>query len=465
MAGEILFELEEDDHTKPWKDRLESIPGVAKVRRLGPRDAVKIRGIDALTENEAILKAVSDTTAMTEEENEQAQIVRAILGPWQERVVVVLLPSRAAKELCSKDKFKIGWSNARARAAQDLLGQVMQERGATVAVVSEPARAKSGGGKWYHSGGNKAAIWVGDPGARIELVWSGAGAVMIKLDDREIIRCYFSPNRPLAQFKAFWDKFPRLVERTGRESIVTEDGLATADWVCCNVGARPTCVSSMGTTIIDVTFATREMAENVKNWQVLDLETLSNHLYISYEIEDGRTTGAQSQRPPTTWNCRKIRWGKLEKETRDLALDLTDDAAGDLRDVLSAICNRVMPKNKPGRRRNAYWWSDAIASERSRCERMRRRIQKDKRRNICTRDAQEEYKEVQRRLRRNIAKRKDEVWRDLLKTVEQDPWGKAYKVVCGKLAGRSRTMLEEDEHRRVLSMLFPDGPLPEELRR
>ncbi|KOC62793.1 Serine/arginine-rich splicing factor RS2Z33 [Habropoda laboriosa] len=115
MAGEILFELEEDDRAKPWKERLESIPGVAKVRRLGPRDAVKIRGIDALTDNEAILKAVSDTTAMTEEENEQAQTVRAILELWQERVVVALLPSRAAKELCSKDKFKIGWSNARAR--------------------------------------------------------------------------------------------------------------------------------------------------------------------------------------------------------------------------------------------------------------------------------------------------------------------------------------------------------------
>lgn len=40
-------------------------------------------------------------------------------------------------------------------------------------------------------------------------------------------------------------------------------------------------------TIIDLTFATPRIAQKIKNWMVLDEVTLSDHYYLSYEVDTG----------------------------------------------------------------------------------------------------------------------------------------------------------------------------------
>ncbi|KOC59680.1 hypothetical protein WH47_11017 [Habropoda laboriosa] len=66
-AGEILFECEEEEEARKWRKRIEGMEGIRNVRRLGPRDAVKIRGIDVLANNEMIIEAIENSITMTTE--------------------------------------------------------------------------------------------------------------------------------------------------------------------------------------------------------------------------------------------------------------------------------------------------------------------------------------------------------------------------------------------------------------
>lgn len=76
-----------------------------------------------------------------------------------------------------------------------------------------------------------------------------------------------------------------------------------------------------------------------------------------------------------------------------------------------------------------------------------------------------EYREVKKELRKAIKQAKVESWKELIATIEKDPWGLPYKVVLRKL--RSPTLglteqLEEDQVNIMLQSLFPRREMEEE---
>ncbi|XP_028041925.1 uncharacterized protein LOC114251742 [Bombyx mandarina] len=169
--------------------------------------------------------------------------------------------------------------------AQDLLIQSMAERLTHLAVVAEPYRVPS------------VPDWAGDI--------DGLVAVVQRL---LVVGVYFSPNRPLAEFESFLDELGQVVgrSRSGRALVFgdlnakssawgspvtcprgreTEEWLVGSGLVILNRGAENTCVRRSGGSVVDVSFATPDVARRVCGWEVLvDVETLSDHRYIGFRV-------------------------------------------------------------------------------------------------------------------------------------------------------------------------------------
>lgn len=63
------------------------------------------------------------------------------------------------------------------------------------------------------------------------------------------------------------------------------------------------------------------------------------------------------------------------------------------------------------------------------------------------------YKEKKAALRKEIIKSKAMAWKNLLQEVENDPWGKAYKIATKKIS--ARTPLSVNETNQAIKKLFP----------
>jgi len=76
--------------------------------------------------------------------------------------------------------------------------------------------------------------------------------------------------------------------------------------IVCNKGNDPTFKSG---SIIDVTFCSAELAGAVSGWGVLDVESLSDHCYIQYNINTDQSPSTSVPPPSTKW---KYNHKKLE---------------------------------------------------------------------------------------------------------------------------------------------------------
>lgn len=225
---------------------------------------------------------------------------------------------------------------------------------------------------------------------------------------------------------------------------------------------------------MDLTWAIPSVIGSIDGWMVReDLETLSDHVYISFSV------GVRSLRPFRNNRDVGRRWNlsKMDKEAFDLSLEwacssetLEDDdlSARDfsiwMDEAMEEACDASTPR--VGRRhpkRAAYWWSDSIADLKSSCIRARRLWQRGRRRGPGSssdnlEDLQNSYRLRKRELRRAISKAKSVAWEDFIRTIDSDPWGLPYRVVLKKLGGSSPSLSETlDPHvlNRLLDSLFP----------
>jgi len=61
----------------------------------------------------------------------------------------------------------------------------------------------------------------------------------------------------------------------------------TTDLIILNNGTKPTSVAAGRQTIIDITLASSGIASFVTEWRVSDEESLSDHRYITFQIQAG----------------------------------------------------------------------------------------------------------------------------------------------------------------------------------
>ncbi|CAB0037521.1 unnamed protein product [Trichogramma brassicae] len=111
----------------------------------------------------------------------------------------------------------------------------------------------------------------------------------------------------------------------------------------------------------------------------------------------------------------------------------TEDMASSLMSVITGACDASMSKANPRRRREpVYWWTPEIADLRRSCLRARRLFQRSRgRHDEETHSAN--YASARRLLRVAIKTSKRRCWRQLCDEVNNDVWGKPYKIAMSRL--------------------------------
>ncbi|XP_071578406.1 uncharacterized protein [Temnothorax nylanderi] len=251
-----------------------------------------------------------------------------------------------------------------ARLAQDLLTQVLAERGAGLAVVAEPYRVPANHPSWVVDRTGKAAIfWSGaQHSPPLSLFESGDGFVAAGYGDVYVISVYSSPNDRPAEFSALLDRLAGCAHRCGgRPLIIAGDfnaksalwgspranaqGGEVEAWAAglglelINSGRASTCVRAQGESIVDLTWANPLAARRLFGWRVFqEVESLSDHLYMARwvvrQLDGDRLKAALLI---ATWPPEEF-WGGQEVAGR----------VAWLREAMAQACDAAMPRARGG---------------------------------------------------------------------------------------------------------------------
>lgn len=114
---------------------------------------------------------------------------------------------------------------------------------------------------------------------------------------------------------------------TNRRGEAMESWAAALDLTLHNDGVTQTCVRPQGSLIVDLTWTTADIANSIRNWRVSSTETLSDHLFLLFEL--GRSTFPKVEVTKIArWNFQKID-GDLFRESVEWSC-----AAGPVDDTL-----------------------------------------------------------------------------------------------------------------------------------
>jgi len=128
------------------------------------------------------------------------------------------------------------------------------------------------------------------------------------------------------------------------------------------------------------------------------------------------------------------------------------------------LCDASKPRVRTSPRRTVYWWTEEIADLRRSSVRARRTLDRAQQsrnsphRNARIEDAADAYKAACDALKRAIIKEKARAWDESILALEQDPWGRPYKIVLNKLKGGATPITETLDPRfvdRIVMTLFP----------
>lgn len=125
-------------------------------------------------------------------------------------------------------------------------------------------------------------------------------------------------------------------------------------------------------------------------------------------------------------------------------------------------CDVFMPHVKKNRRDQVYWWNGIIEDLRRDCRRARRRWQRCKARRNATQQqvalSEETYRTKRTSLKKEINRSKARAWKELLQSIESDPWSLPYRVVLKRLRRTFPSvieMLSTEVLNMALDKLFP----------
>lgn len=128
--------------------------------------------------------------------------------------------------------------------------------------------------------------------------------------------------------------------------------------------------------------------------------------------------------------------------------------------TLMEILDVATTRAKSGYGPACYWWSEEIAELRRKCNKHRRRAFRAKGKAPLEAQAilDSKVRDSRKALRRAITKAKGSAWEELLTTLNEDPWGKPYRIVTKKLRNSGPPICESLPSRMVeniVDTLFP----------
>ncbi|EFN63385.1 hypothetical protein EAG_00448, partial [Camponotus floridanus] len=199
---------------------------------------------------------------------------------------------------------------------------------------------------------------------------------------------------------------------------------------------------------------------------VMEEESLSDHRYIYFVFERSISLVSQNKKK------KYIRWAykKMDEEKYKEALiwqNINHSWVGDvdkkvewLQNTLTDACNYSMPVVTSTQRKSTYWWSDVIFNLRKACNIARRKWQKAKRKGIINNilEKEDEYRLAKKSLCTELKRAKIRAWNELIKSIDDNPWGLAYRIVLKKLRRSNLSFRETiplDTLEQLVHKLFP----------
>ena len=372
----------------------------------------------------------------------------------------------------------------RSRAAHALLEKTITEGHIDVALIQEPNEKMSRSKRFFRDARADAAIVVSNRNKVKVTEWgAGEGFVWIRTHIATFVSCYFSPNRPMDEFELYlnnirrtakMDNHPKIFAgdfnakshlweeaRINRRGEILSDLIGELDLAILNQGKTPTCERHNGSSIIDITLATTNIAAKVQNWKVEhEKESLSDHNYIFFNL-----AGKEEQdrmKEVVGWKVTEAGLDNVRKEAK-LWTKINGNKRASLTEIIVKICNRTLPRKKATKsgKKGVHWWCTEVAEARASCTNARRYSQRTNKKRSAT-DAEKDhakalYKIQKKRLRKEVQKAKVKAWSKLLSELDDNVWGLGYQIVTGKLRHRNLEIAPEAEMNQV-KMLFPTRP-------
>nr|XP_012217548.1 PREDICTED: uncharacterized protein LOC105669256 [Linepithema humile] len=265
-----------------------------------------------------------------------------------------------------------------------------------------------------------------------------------------------------------WDK------KSSTKGKILVNWAAGRGLILVNKDTTSTCVRSQGRSTVDLACANPAMLSKIKNCYVdLETPTASDHLYIKITL--GSTLDRVKNRLRESrlrfpkWNGKKLNNDRLMAaiiaktwiDREHLEKGAVEQASW-LDNTLCEVSDVAMPRIRKNRQNNTYWWCKEVATLREKCIKTRRLLTRIRKRGSddIRIYAERQHTEAQRNLRLAIKKIKNNAWRKLLETIDQDPWGRPFQIVTRKIKPQTMPIvaaLPPNTVEKVLNVLFPPG--------
>lgn len=223
------------------------------------------------------------------------------------------------------------------------------------------------------------------------------------------------------------------------EEFIMEYGLTVLN----SPSGVTTYASSHGTSNIDLTLCTPNMARYVKSWLVTELISASDHNLILIKIR-GDPGLVKSIRPDSVYNLRRADWEKFEDLVDELFSEeylevlramKTDRMCRSFSKTMEKVCARAIPKRKKVGN-SIPWWTETLDVLKRKMRIRKRQLRRARKLNLkelldkCVLG----YKKARNDFVSEIRKCKIASWRNFVSQEgNRDPWGLLHKILREKL--------------------------------
>lgn len=366
----------------------------------------------------------------------------------------------------------------RAWRAHDMANLTARKENIDIIMASEPNRTIVKRPGWIADKRSDTAIYFLNKSVQVEEVKKQQGYVRLKLKSMWIYCCYVSPNIDIGQYTEYINTLMADISScpgekiilgdlnaksaewgspvTDNRGVILEEWLAELDMVVLNDGITPTFRRGTSSSFIDVTFSTQRIAKRIKNWRVMEDESLSDHNHIYFEIQGAGTKPVEKR---TYHINREVL--RLELVNKSLSTEEADKVSTGMKIISEAYRKSKTRANQGEENLLPYWWCPEIKMKRQDCIKARRNFTRIRRGNSYTEEDIERLKEELRIKRKQlkdlIGAEKRKHWNQLCRDLDDNIWGNGYKVAVKYLTNLSPPYSLAPERRmEIVSHLFPN---------
>lgn len=242
------------------------------------------------------------------------------------------------------------------------------------------------------------------------------------------------------------------------------DYIMSSQLCVANKGNKPTFVTSRRQEVIDVTLCSAGLETMIKDWRVTDDVTLSDHMYIRFELDMDKPPDIYYRKPTlTNWSTffRLLQADqRLAANGRLATTEDIDRQVDILNDTLLEAFHKACPLKKVKEGKSVPWWNRRLQGLRSESRKLFRRAKISHSDSVwCN------YREKRNEYNAEIRRSKISAWRSFTESVESvSEMSRCKKILCHDRSGCLGTLQKpgggytdstEEALRLLLEVHFP----------